>query len=454
METIGFNLLNRKMAASYNAVTSSIAFYPIIITMCYLVLVVGMLYFDYSEAAKELGNDFAWMRFKEMEAVRAILTTLIAGIISLMALSFSMVMVVLSQATNTVSPKVMQGLVTRKEHQFVLGNQFGAILYFIILLLMLRAIDTYKLPTFSVSLGLLLGFWSLGLFVYFIHSISQSVQITNIVANIHKTTCRGLDQFKKQPPPVVNEQVEIDQTPYPFLTDKPGYLQQLNLKALMKVASKNDLRIRMEPYFTDFVPTGSILFRANIPPEKLSEKDRQLLYDSIIYFHTENVAINHVYGFTQLSEIAVKSLSPGINDPGIAVICIQYLSDLFVKLYSVEETRFHADDDNNVRLEVRKIGFEDLLHLTVRPIRHYGKQDVSVARALLGLFLVIGQADCQQQKFRSALNQHANAVLTGVKKALIVPSDAESLNSRLVKMLEIEPPYFDLQRMEAEKNQS
>ena len=77
------------------------------------------------------------------------------------------------------------------------------------------------------------------------------------------------------------------------------------------------------------------------------------------------------------------------------------------------------------------------------------KKDVSVVRAVLGLLLVIGQADAQQRKIHKILNQHATAIIQGVQKVLIVPSDAEGLNSRIVKMLEIDPPYFDLKLLES-----
>jgi len=218
--------LNRNMARLYNNITNSIAFYPVIITLFYLGLVVGMLWFDYSGIAKELNEEMPWLQFKEMSAVRTILSTLIAGIISLMALSFSMVMVVLNQATSTISPKIMQGLITKKEHQFVLGNQFGAILYFMIVLLLLRSIDFYKIPTFSVALGLLIGFWSLGLFVYFIHNISQNIQVTNIIAGIHQDTCDGLQVLKKSELKQLRHTPENFKTTHTFITDKPGFFRK------------------------------------------------------------------------------------------------------------------------------------------------------------------------------------------------------------------------------------
>jgi uncharacterized membrane protein len=450
METIGTGLFNRRMAAVYNNITNSIAFYPIIITVFYLALVISMLQLDDSPLGHRFTRFFPWLQFGEMEAVRAIMTTLIAGIISLMALSFSMVMVVLNQATTTISPKVMQGLITRKEHQFVLGNQFGAIVYFMVLLLLVRGSAIHEIPSMSIALGVLLGFWSLGLFVYFIHNISQAIQVTNIIVHIHEVTFRSLVQLKKdcEAEKARSTGAPLGETPYPYVTDKPGFLQQVNLKNLMRVARKHNLQLKMEPYFMDFIPSGSVLCWANIPPEKLPKKDRNFLYDSIHYFHTENIATNHNYGFTQLSEVAIKALSHAINDPGIAVMCIQFLSDLFANLYYIEETSLYTDETQTPRLLVKKINFEELFNLTISPIRHYGKKDQAVARALLGLLYVVAEEDLQEQKYRHLLNLHANAVLEGIKDTLIIPPDAMTFNKIIGKMQTMEPAYFEVQKFE------
>src|SRR5688572_13696900 len=448
MVRFGLGKLNRTMAEFYYNITTSIAFYPVIITLFYLGLVIGMLNFDYSKLATELSEEMRWLRFKEMETIRAILTTLIAGIISLMAFSFSMVMVVLNQTTTTISPKVMQGLISRKEHQFVLGNQFGSLVYFMVLLLLLRGFDYYRIPTFSVSLGLFLGFWSLGLFVYFIHSISRSIQITNVVASLYRSTAQILKAKLENPENRTAIPAPVIETPYAFVTDKPGYLQEINMGALLRTAQKSDLVLRIEPEFSAFVATGCILFRANKKPSELSAAVKKSIYESIIFYNYERIHTNFRYGFTQLSEVAVKSLSPGINDPGIAVICLQYLSDLFVNFYPLEEKNIFEDDSGTVRVTLNFTSFEALFNRTILPIRHYGKNDWLVALALLDLFLVLGYADHERRKFQTFLNQHASAVISSIQPILQVPEDLKALSGIITKMNNLESHYFTLKQIQ------
>lgn len=444
MAIFPFGKFNRHLAAYYNAITTSIAFYPILISLFYLGLVIGMLNFDYSTLSAELSQELRWLRFKEMETVRAILTTLIAGIISLMAFSFSMVMVVLNQTTTTVSPKVMQGLVTRKEFQFVLGNQFGSLIYFMILLLLLRGFDFYKIPTFSVSLGLFLGFWSLGLFVYFIHSISHSIQITNVVASLYKTTAQVLGAKRIDASLASVTPQGLPETPFPIITNKPGYLQEINADRLLEIAQKHHLFLRIESELTAYVPTGSVLFRLNVPAENLKPEIIKSIFDCLIFYSYENLQANYQNGFTQLSEVAIKSLSPGINDPGIAVICIQYLSDLFVNLSYHKEALVWKDQGGVARISVNAITFETLFNRVIIPIRHYGKADWLVANALLKLILAVAIADLEKRNYQVLLNMQARAVLAGIKDTLTVPSDATELNCSLLEMNTLKPAYFEL----------
>jgi uncharacterized membrane protein len=126
-----------------------------------VVLVLGMMKFDDSSFAQSLLKLFPWVKFKEKETGRTIVSTLITGILSLIVLSFSMVMVVRSQAISHYSPKIMVGLISEKPHQFVLGNQLGSVIYFMILLLHLKNQEATVMPSFSIFLVLswVSGLW-------------------------------------------------------------------------------------------------------------------------------------------------------------------------------------------------------------------------------------------------------------------------------------------------------
>jgi uncharacterized membrane protein len=356
-------------------------------------------------------------------------------------------MVVLSQASSTTSPKVTQGLITHKAHQFVLGNQVGAIIYCLILMLFLRAKELATIPSFSILGGVVLGIWSILLFVFFIHSISNSVQVPSIVRSIHATTHQALKKLTQAPRPAGPDLDQFANLEHAYITDKPGFLQEVQVKRIVKVASRYDMVIRLHGYLTDYIVTGRPLFHANVSPADLPERAKRIIYNSIVFYPTENVRRNYEYGFTQLSEVAVKALSPGVNDPGIACLCIQYLADLFVVLYEMDEKRVYTDGQGKVRLIVNKITFKDLLNLCITPIRQYGVKDISVARGLLGLIAVLGARDAAGRRYQKVLNDQAAAVLDGIKEKLAGETDKDAINAMVDKMHRVDNGYFLVQKV-------
>lgn len=411
-----------------------------------------MITLDNSSIAQVWKEKFPWIAFKEMQTGRTILSTLITGIIALIAFSFSMVMVVLNQAISNYSPKVMVGLVSEKPHQFVLGNQLGAVIYFLIMLFHLKDHENLIVPSFSISLSIVLAIWAMILFVYFIHSISQSVQITNVVKLIHDKTLKTLKHISSNTDHYNEPDImEFSRLPYAYITDKPGFLQQVRIKPILKVALKHNMVIRMHGYLTNYIESRRPLFHSNVSPATLSETDKNVIYNSIIFYHNERVKENYVYGFTQLSEVAVKALSPGINDPGIARLCIQYLSDLFIELYHTKDKCVFTDVEGNTRLIINKIGFVDLFNVCINPIRHYGQKDLSIIRALLELIKVVGEQDKEEKRYQHTLNQQAEAILSGSKNALQPTEvDLKVINKIVDEMLSIEYRYFHLNKLEQE----
>jgi uncharacterized membrane protein len=79
--------------------------------------------------------------------------------------------------------------------------------------------------------------------------------------------------------------------------------------------------INLHGHLTNYIESRRPLSHATVPPDQLSQKDEQIIYNSIVFYHNESAKGNYVYGFTQLSKVAVKALSHGINDPGVARLC-------------------------------------------------------------------------------------------------------------------------------------
>lgn len=167
---------------------NKIAFFPTIIAIAGCAFAYIMMYLESNGISKYLLDFLPELVINNVETARTILTTFIAGLTSIMVFSFSMVMILLNQASSNFSPRLLPGLISNRKHQIVLGIYLFTIIYCIFILVFIEPSDkSYQIPGFSVLLSIFFMISSLAAFIYFIHSISQEIQINNILLRIYKS---------------------------------------------------------------------------------------------------------------------------------------------------------------------------------------------------------------------------------------------------------------------------
>ena len=442
--------LSVRLTVLYYRISNSIGFYPAIITIGYLAFAITVLLLQFSVIAHNTLALFPWLKQIQVSTSRAVFTTLVTGIISLTVLSFSMVMVVLSNTSSTFSPKLVLGLVSERSHQIVLGNYIGAIVYCLVSLLVISKGSSPFFVSIAVIIGVMIGIWCLALFVYFIHRISASIQINNIMQRIYNTTRKQL--LKRQSGMEEDEEKtqsadENIQPRYQFPARTSGFFQKVDVYELVQLAARNDLVIRMNHRLRDFVVEGAPFFVCTQSGNQLDSQLLDQIYRLFVFFPGEKVDINYLYGFTQLMEIAIKALSPGINDSGIACNCIDYLSDLFTLRIHRQEQRVYYDSSKRPRLIIPSVSFEVLFNLCIGPIRHYGKGDLAVARHLLTSFRTLAHFDQRKRRYQALFSQHAASVVEGIKDTTSNKNDHDSVNLLIEGMNKEHEGYYSLDKI-------
>lgn len=387
----------------YEKITTSIAFYPILIVIGFF-LFTGLMFF-----AEEKGLT-AWMDerlpsfllIKSWDVAKSILTTLVGALISLMVFSFSMVMVLLNNAASNFSPRILPSLISNKFHQLVLGTYLGTIVFCLLMVLnMTPNQDQLPLPSFSVLLGIIFGIICLLLFVFFIHSISESVQVGKILKSLHDTTFYNLQigtisQLSDEKPP--NDL--SDWFSYP--ADRSGYLKTVNYISIGKICEEEDLKIKVLVPESKFVLEGAELFICN---KELEEDLKNKILQYFVLSISELAKEDHVIGFKQITEIALKAMSPGINDPGTALSCINYLTILFLEKMKFPETGAVKIEDEQgkklpTRVWLRVVGFDELLSFVLAPLRQYSKHDLTVMLKMLEMLkFLTSRKHCHDEHF-------------------------------------------------------
>ncbi|CAM4379812.1 DUF2254 domain-containing protein [Zobellia roscoffensis] len=368
---------------TYREVLRSIAFYPVLISILCVVLAMVTLTLEDVKIIESIKEKVPYLFIQDYETARSILSVFIGGIISLTVFSFSMVMVVLSQASSNFSPRLLPGLVSNSKHQFILGTYVGTLLYCIIILTSLgaRGIDANTVGL-STMFAAILSVSCIGLFVYFIHSISGAIQIQNIIDKIFEK-CNGFADGELRNSDVSKIALQyIDTSGWIVLnSDKTGYFRGFDSKLLKKSIEKQENQIEVIPYLNQHLWQGMPILR--IKETVLDDELKNLMFciDISSDRHEDDKGVG---GMIKLMEIAVKAMSPGINDPGTAIDAIAKLGRLLSKYLQFPHITSQPVESGKCILIKNNITATDLMRIIVQPIRLYAKQDSAVIHELIG----------------------------------------------------------------------
>ena len=377
----------------YNKVIESIAFYPALIAIGFLLLSFLMITFDFSEAGKEFKSGLSWLSLKDASTARSIISTVAAAIISLTVFSFSMVMIVLNQAASQMSNRVLNSMIENRFQQMILGFYIGTIVYALFLLSTIRDIESGILvPALSIYVLILMTVIDIFLFIYFLDYVTQTVKYETVIDRVcHQTKKMMVKEFRG-----LNENFATwEGHPYTEIVVKnSGYFQNFNRTALLQLSKDKNFFISFQRNFGSYLLKGTVVLRVYCAA-RLDKEIEESIANSIEFFPGQPIDVNADYGFGQLTEIALRALSPGINDPGTAVISLHALSGLLQYRMYCKMPSLLNDDENTPRIYIGSSTFLDMFEKCIVPIWRYGKEDQYVQKAMLEMILQLKECDTQ-----------------------------------------------------------
>lgn len=365
---------------------SRIAFYPTLLSLAGIIFAFLMIYIESKGISGYLVENAPFLVVNDTETARTLLTTFIAGLISIMVFSFSMVMILLNQASSNFSPRVLPGLISNSRHQIVLGIYNSTLFYCIFTLVSIEQDgDKYQLPGFSVLLGILGMSLCLCAFIYFIHSISQEIQVNNIMRRIFNTAKKRLVDLIEEQNQISTDFPETDK--WAFLNSvESGYIQDVSIHTIAAIAEDENLKFEIIPVKGIYNLKGSPIIKYN---GDINDEIKEKLLASFHYSQSELIEDNYVLAFKQLTEIAVKAMSPGINDPGTAINAIDYITELFLLRIKKNDNSFIYDDRGIANVSINAISFKDLIYNTMSSLRTYCKHDNIIVQKLMQMLSLL-----------------------------------------------------------------
>jgi uncharacterized membrane protein len=322
-----------------------------------------------------------------------ILSTIAGALITVVALTFSITIIVLQLVSSQYTPRALRGFLQDRVTQVVAGSFFAISTYCLIVLTTIpdsASPDQSFFPTISITVAMVLGSLGLVLLLIFIHHTGIVIQVTDITARIAMQTMQAMDlkyQTLLSDPleaklahPIQNRYIE--KTPARFCALRPGNVQRISFSRLNNLLQRPGLYLRLLVCPGDFV-TGETVIAEFWPEEAADISCRNAIFHSIYIERERDFYQDARFGVRQLADIALRALSPAVNDPTTAVLCIKYLQAVFehfVRCQPQPEVFQFANGAST--LEIRQPTLQEYLEVYLE-IRHYAGGNTRVNEALL-----------------------------------------------------------------------
>ena len=385
------------------------------------------------------GNDLALAYGGGPDGAQEVLSAIATSMIAFTGVVFSITIVVLQLASGQFSPRVLRTFLRDRATQSSLGIFIATFVYALLVLRDVRATSSDEsayVPGLSVSMALVVLALSLGVFVYYIHHIAQAIRVSWIVDAVADETRRSIaHQFPDAP----DEGLELSAPSGPptqvLVAPVPGALQAVGKRALVALARRNDSVLVLRPSVGDFVPQGGELLWV-YGRQPLGGDDADEAVGEFALGIERTMEQDPAFGFRQIVDIAIRGLSPAVNDPTTAVQCLDRLHDLlrYLAAQPFRSGRL-GDEDGNLRLVVPPPSWQDYLDLALDEIRHYGRTSIQVMRRIRAVLddldAVVSEEEAKAvQRQRDVLDRVVEANITDPHdRALAMRPDVQGLGS-------------------------
>jgi uncharacterized membrane protein len=371
----------------------------------------------------------SWAVPDEPAAVQVVLGTIAGSVMTVVSIVYSMLIVALSLASTQFSPRILVGFMRDRTSQRILGLFIGTFTYCLLVLRATHTVPEPFVPTTSVFGALLLALTCLGSLLYFVHHIAQAIQANYIVDRIATETEELIDAtLPDKPAPIVElPPLPSAKSGYVVRAKQSGYVQLVAFDALANIAKERNVTLHIVRHMGQFVPEGAFLAISN---EALDDEACRACREAFDLGPIRTMQDDFEFGIRQIVDIALKAISPAVNDPSTAVTCIDHLSRLLGRIARRGDTEMVRLDEitGRVLVVLPVQGFSRALDLALNQIRQYGKSDIAVllriARALADV------ADMTEDAtYRAAILRHAQ-MLNSVATPLSA-DDRQELDRRL-----------------------
>lgn len=323
------------LRARWLSLLNTLWFVPSLISAAYVVLAEGLVRFDDAEHF-----DSDWVFRGSGQAARTVLSVIAGSLITVAGLTFSVTMVVLQLTSSQFSPRVVRNYLGDRVAQLTIGSFVGIFAYCLVALRSIGDVanGAAAVPRLTITVASALALVALAMLIAFIHHIAQLVQASELTARLFRETLTAVDRL--YPDPFEGTRAEdadellaewrSEGTPGVVRADEPGFVRTVDLRRFAAGLPEPRPRVHVRLAPGDFVHADQPI--AEIWPPVCAEEIRDLVLRHVAVRGERDIDKDAHFGIRQLTDIALRAISPSVNDPTTAATCIAYIRSTLTRL--------------------------------------------------------------------------------------------------------------------------
>ncbi|HEX7087166.1 MAG TPA: DUF2254 domain-containing protein [Vicinamibacterales bacterium] len=413
---------------------SSYWFVPALVTLIGAAAAIGLLTVD-ERVTLDPDSPLALLQPRSPEGARALLSAVIGAMITTISVTFSVTIVALTVAAQHFGPRLLNSFVRQTSAQMVLGTFLATFAYAV---LVLGAIGDDQprdgVPELSIVGAVLLVIVSIGALIYYVHHVSRSLQIGELARDIaadmrnaivrrdEERTGRGRGGTAPTPPERPRDAAVV-------CALETGYVQRIDYDTIVALAARRGARIWMLREPGAFVVERTWLAFV-YPPDASDDELAGTMARAVIVGPDRTLWHDPEFALKQLVEVALRALSPAVNEPFTALTCIDRLTEGLAEAATAPEPRaIWHDGTGEPRVYVATQSFPTLLRAGFDPIRLFAGVNPAIYARLLESIadltpVAIRDAD------RQALRHQAEVIRRTADRELLDTDDRRYVEAR------------------------
>jgi len=446
--------MRARLANLWDSFRSSFWFVPSIMSLFAIALAMGTCQLD--EMIASSNRELSWFS-TTAEAARSTLSSVAGATIALAGVVFSITVLTLSIASSQFGSRLVRNVMSDSIADLVIGQYVGTSLYCMLVLQTVRegknGTDVFT-PQLGTAVGLILGLICMGMLILFIHHVATAIQAPTIVTAVARDLDLAVDRLfperigerpdeEEAKLSIEDLRAELSDNNITVASQAEGYIEGIDGESLVSLACEAEGVVELLCKPGDFVTREKLLARIWLPRDTEKTEDMTTSYTNsvnrvIIVGPRRTPRQDMGYAARELVEIALRALSPGINDPFTAMSCVDRLGGALGRL--VERSvpvRIRRDDDSVARVLITEADdFPEVLIQSFGQIREYGASSTAVSLTILKALTEITNHASRPDDIH-AIRGEAEALQTAYVDQHIVKQDLETFRSKYRQLSEI-----------------